>query len=133
MLWYIWNYYRREKSGWSLAIRDGQTNCSTNPCQLITKSLSSYHNNQKWFYLIGIFGALSRLHCSAVLCTALKNNFISWFSYLNFFLWNYDHFVWFQVVGLFVKIDIYADQEQTFSFFHIKLIRLQKHTLLPEF
>ena len=46
---YIGNYYWREKSGWSLAISAGQTNCSTNPCQLITKSMSSYRKHPKLF------------------------------------------------------------------------------------
>ena len=54
---YIGNYYWREKSGWSLAISAGQTNCPTNPCQLITKSMSSYRKHPKLFLqnCLGIF------------------------------------------------------------------------------
>ena len=101
-----------------------QTNCSTNPCQLITKSLSSYRRNLWNFSSFHHKRNFVNSNVEGNIVFHLKRKFV------NSNILRVISFFW--ALLMFTKIDIYADRDQTFPVWH-KLIRLQKHTSWPEF
>ena len=145
---YIGNYYWREKSGWSLAISAGQTNCSTNPCQLITKSMSSYRKHPKLFpqnYLrifpneviktLFRFQFLSTVRCSLYLTLhPIPSNIIPSYPFQSTYqLIAPRCYIHLRCRFCIVCQDSYLQTGIKLFLFRTKLIRLQKHTVWPEF